>query len=120
MDARVLDWIDDKIATASDFQELDTLLDSVKTQQDLLKQQLVDARREYENGEREAEGYATLLRKKAHAFQKAQANIDIRLLVVTQSETSDEAAEKFQESMDRLGKLEVAAGYVELLGEVTG
>ncbi|OQO08184.1 hypothetical protein B0A48_06978 [Cryoendolithus antarcticus] len=118
MDARVLDWIDDKIATASDFQDLDTLLDSVKTQQDLLKQQLADARREYENGERGAEEHATLLRKKAHAFQKEQANIDIRLLVVTQSETSDEAAEKFQESTNRLGKLEVAAGYVELLGEV--
>jgi len=39
-------------------------------------------------------------------------------LVVTQSETSDDAAQKFEASMARLRKLEVAAGYVELLTEV--
>jgi hypothetical protein len=40
------------------------------------------------------------------------------LLVATQSETSDEAAQTFEASMGRLRKLEVAAGYVELLKEV--
>jgi hypothetical protein len=40
------------------------------------------------------------------------------LLVATQSETSDEAAQTFEASMGRLKKLEVAAGYVELLKEV--
>jgi len=40
MDARVLDWIDDKVAALSDFQELDSLLDNVKAQQELLKQQV--------------------------------------------------------------------------------
>jgi hypothetical protein len=41
MDARALDWIDDKVAAPSDFQELDTLLENVKKQQDLLKQQVL-------------------------------------------------------------------------------
>ena len=37
-----------------------------------------------------------------------------------QSETSDEAVEKFEASMERLRKLDVAAGYVELLKDVDG
>ena len=37
---------------------------------------------------------------------------------MTQSETSDEAVETFEASMERLRKLDVAAGYVELLKEV--
>jgi hypothetical protein len=40
------------------------------------------------------------------------------LLVATQSETSDEAAQTFEASMGKLKKLEVATGYVELLREV--
>lgn len=37
---------------------------------------------------------------------------------MTQSETSDDAVQKFDESMERLRKLEVATEYVELLKEV--
>lgn len=51
-------------------------------------------------------------------FQKEQQDIDRRLLIVTQAETSDDAVQKFEASMDRLRKLDVAAGYVELLQEV--
>lgn len=58
------------------------------------------------------------MQHKALAFQQEQEDIDRRLLVVTQSETSDEAVQKFEESMGRLRQLDVAAGYVELLKEV--
>lgn len=44
--------------------------------------------------------------------------MDRRLLVVTQSETSDDAVRKFESSMEKLRKLDVAAGYVELLQSV--
>lgn len=37
---------------------------------------------------------------------------------MTQSETSDDAVQKFEASMDKLRKLDVAAGYVELLKDV--
>ena len=52
------------------------------------------------------------------SFQKEQQDIDARLLSVTQSETSDDAVQKFDASMDKLRKLDVAAGYLELLQEV--
>lgn len=40
VDARVLDYLDDKLQSLADFDTLDSLLDSVKVQQDLLKQQV--------------------------------------------------------------------------------
>lgn len=118
MDVRVLDYIDDRLATSSDFDALDSLIENVKEQQDLLKRQLDDARREHEESQTESNSHDTAIRKKAHDFQQEQASIDRRLLVATESETSDEAAQTFEASMGRLKKLEVAAGYVELLKEV--
>lgn len=40
MEARVQDYLDDKLQSAADLESLDTLLESVKAQQDLLKQQV--------------------------------------------------------------------------------
>jgi N-acetylglutamate synthase-like GNAT family acetyltransferase len=42
MDVRVLDYIDDRLATSSDFDALDSLIENVKEQQDLLKKQVIE------------------------------------------------------------------------------
>ena len=39
-------------------------------------------------------------------------------MIVTQSETSDDAIQKFDSSMETLRKLDVAQAYMELLTEV--
>jgi hypothetical protein len=39
-DVRVVDFLDDKLQSFADLDSLDSLLDSVKAQQDLLKQQV--------------------------------------------------------------------------------
>ena len=44
MDARLLDYIDDRLATSSDFEALDSLIENVKEQQDLLKRQVTNFR----------------------------------------------------------------------------
>lgn len=44
--------------------------------------------------------------------------MDRRLLIVTRSETSDDAVRKFDSSMESLKKLDVAQGYMTLLSEV--
>ena len=80
--------------------------------------QLEDARQEYVESCTDSDNHDAAIRKKAQDFQQEQASIDRRLLVATQSEASDEAAQTFEASMGRLKKLEVAAGYVELLKEV--
>ncbi|TKA69947.1 hypothetical protein B0A55_11164 [Friedmanniomyces simplex] len=118
MDVRVQDYLDDKLQSTADLESLDTLLEAVRNSQQLLKQQLEDAKREHDNTARETEQHAQSVQTKARAFQKEQHDIDRRLLIVTQSETSDEAVQKFEASMERLRRLDVAAGYVELLKEV--
>jgi hypothetical protein len=44
-DIRLVDFLDDKLQAFADFDTLDSLLDSVKAQQDLLKQQVCNRRR---------------------------------------------------------------------------
>ena len=40
MEARIQDFLDDKLQSAADLESIDALLDSVRAQQDLLKQQV--------------------------------------------------------------------------------
>ncbi|KAK3074537.1 hypothetical protein LTR53_002957 [Teratosphaeriaceae sp. CCFEE 6253] len=117
MDVRVQDYLDDKLQSTADLESLDTLLETVRNQQHLLKKQLDEAKEEHKRTLDEADLHARSVRTKAQAFQKEQHDIDRRLLLVTQSETSDEAVQSFEASMERLRKLDVAAGYVELLRE---
>ncbi|KXT13983.1 hypothetical protein AC579_8842 [Pseudocercospora musae] len=118
MDSRVHDYLDDKLQSAADLESLDSLLANVQEQQTLLKKQLDDARRDHDEAQSEAQQHADLIQRKARHFHAEQEHIDRRQLMLTQSETSDDAVQKFDESMARLRKLEVAAEYVELLKEV--
>lgn len=118
MEARVQDFVDDKLQSATDLESLDELLFNVKQQQDLLKQQLDDARREHQHAHQAAQEHTQLIESQAHDFQGKQEDIDRRLLIVTQSDTSDDAVQKFETSMERLRKLDVATGYIELLKDV--
>lgn len=58
------------------------------------------------------------LLKKANDFTSLQSDVDRRLLILTRSETSDDAVRKFDSSMQLLQRLEVATGYFQLLAEV--
>ncbi|KAG2169047.1 hypothetical protein VTO58DRAFT_111570 [Aureobasidium pullulans] len=117
-DVRLVDFLDDKLQSFADLDTLDSLLDSVKAQQDLLKQQLHDARNDHNVAQQASDKHATSIKEKASAFQRDQDDLDRRLQVVTQSETSDEALQKFETSMERLRKLDLASGYTEMLQEV--
>ncbi|KXL42943.1 hypothetical protein M433DRAFT_149929 [Acidomyces richmondensis BFW] len=118
MDIRVNDYLDDRLQSLADLESLDTLIESVKTQQHLLKQQLNQARQDHAAAEQDVEQHRHSVREKAQIFQKEQSDIDHKLLFTSQSETSDEAVKKFETSMERLQRLDVAVRYVELLKEV--
>lgn len=45
MDSRVLDYLDDKLQSTADLETLDSLLEKVSNQQDLLKKQVCLSRR---------------------------------------------------------------------------
>ncbi|KAI7238700.1 hypothetical protein KC330_g2367 [Hortaea werneckii] len=118
MDVRVQDYLDDKLQSSADLESLDSLLESVNNQHELLKRQLEEARREQDDAQRKADEHVQSIRQRAQEFEEQQEDIDKRLLVVTHSETSDDAVKKFEASMARLQKLDMTAGYVELLREV--
>ncbi|KAK4946854.1 hypothetical protein LTR28_007744, partial [Elasticomyces elasticus] len=120
-DTRVEDYLDDKLQSLGDLDTLDALLENVKSQQKLLKQQvqmLEDARRDSQDARDQAMRQTLRVQGTARQFQEEQGDIDRRLMIVTQSETSDEAVQLFRASMDVLWKIDVARGYAETLKEV--
>ncbi|KAI9760861.1 MAG: hypothetical protein M1835_000086 [Candelina submexicana] len=117
-DVRVEDYLNDKLQTVADLENLDSLLLNVQNQQDLLKKQLVEAEATLTKANDLSKNHNTDVLRQAEAFTKQQADIDRRLLIVTRSETSDDAVERFEGSMEKLRRLEIAEGYVELLRDV--
>ena len=117
-DGRVHDFLDDKLQTAGDLDSLDALLANITTQHGLLKQQLDDAQRNLHDAKHTQHEHHQQLQQKAAAFRREQQDIDRRLMVITASETSDEAVPRFEAVLGTLQRLDVASGYIELLGEV--
>jgi predicted transcriptional regulator len=78
---------------------------------------LAEAHEALSNATKASNDHAEATRKRAEAFSAEQADIDQRLKTITQSETSDEAVRRLEKSMERLQRLELSKGYVELLKE---
>lgn len=115
---RVADYLDDRLQTLGDLDSLHDLLATITTQHGLLKKQLHDAQRDLHNAKDAAHAHHDSLTQHADAFRHEQADIDRRLMVITASETSDEAVPRFAEVLDTLHRLDVATNYVDLLAEV--
>lgn len=80
--------------------------------------QLEEARSTHEHAQKTAQDHHDAIQVKAHAFQQEQEDIDGRLLLATQSDSSEDAVQRFEKIMERLRKLDLATGYVALLQEV--
>ncbi|KAJ9647125.1 hypothetical protein H2199_002111 [Coniosporium tulheliwenetii] len=117
-DVRVGDYLDDKLQTLADLEFVDSLLADVRDRHELLQKQLEDARQDLQTAKNLYSEYASSSQRSARDFAKKQQDIDRRLRIITQSDTSDDAVGKFESSMDKLRRLDVASGYMELLQEV--
>lgn len=84
---------------------------------DILVEQLAEAHEALSNATKASNDHAEATRARAEAFAAEQADIDQRLKAITQSESSDEAVRRLEKSMERLQRLEISKGYVELLKE---
>lgn len=114
-DGRLRDYLDDKLQTLADLESLDNLLLNVRNQHSLLKQQLDDARKDLQEAKKASVQHATNLKATVKQFEKDQIGIDKRLLVVTQSESGDDAVKIFDATMTKLSRFEIAKSYVQLL-----
>lgn len=137
--ARVEDYLNDKLQSQSDLESLDSLLQTLRDQHELQRKQvcdrssrekhkhcvkktnisqLVEAQEALEEATKASNDHRDAVRNKAQEFNQEQADIDRRLKIITQSETSDEAVRVFESSMEKLRRLDVAKGYLSLLQEV--
>ncbi|KAJ5155616.1 hypothetical protein N7492_008419 [Penicillium capsulatum] len=138
---RVEDYLNDKIQISADLESLDSLLSNLRAQQELQRKQvpiplhipylipllvhvayivgyqLAEAQEARSIATKTSNEHAEATRKRAEAFSAEQADIDRRLKIITQSETSDEAVRRLETSMEKLQRLELSNGYVELLKE---
>jgi hypothetical protein len=117
-DIRVEDYLDDKLQSTTDFEHLDTLLNSVEYQHSQLQSQLDDATRELDEARRSAEDRQAALAAKIHEFQTLQKSIDVRLQIIAESDAPDEAIRRLERPMKQLHKVDLAYRYLQLLQDV--
>ena len=116
--SRVEDYLNDKFQNASDLENLEELLQNIHEKQALLQRQHAEAIRVLQEAKSASNTQCTTVAQRIKRFQKQQLDIDRRLKILTQSETSDDAVTKFDGVMSKLRRLEIAQNYVDLLHEV--
>ncbi|EEP82617.1 conserved hypothetical protein [Uncinocarpus reesii 1704] len=117
---RIADHINENIQTAADLQDLDALINDIYEKQKLRQQQLREAEATLNDATKVSAQHAEAVRERGEAFKQKQEDIDKRLIEVTGSKSSDEATRKFEGGMEKLWRLEMAKGYLELLDKIHG
>jgi hypothetical protein len=77
--------------------------------------QLEDAENDQHEAKAASEQHVVAVQGKADQFHHQQQDIDRRLRIITQSDTSDDAVRRFETSMAKLRTLDIADGYVRQL-----
>ncbi|KAL4924303.1 RINT-1 family protein [Aspergillus undulatus] len=112
---RVEDYLNDKIQTSADFESLESLLTTLRAQHELQRGQLAEAQEALASATQASNDHVEITRKRAEAFNEQQADIDRRLKTLTGSDASNEAAKRFEASIEKLRRLELSRGYITLL-----
>ncbi|KAK4941068.1 hypothetical protein LTR10_018989 [Elasticomyces elasticus] len=115
---RVEDYVNDKIQTAADLDQLDSLIQRVQEQQDLLRNQLEDARRSYQEAHARVEDRSRELRERAHRFLTEEAEVQERQRLLAQSNASDDPVSKVEARMGKVRNLEIAQGHLEVIQQI--
>ncbi|KAI0433177.1 RINT-1 family protein [Xylaria sp. FL1042] len=117
-DIRLEDYLDDKLQSTADLENLDSLIASVEVQRSQLQTQLDDAVRELEDARRSARDRQGGLAQSIAEFRALQESIDARLKMVANSTAPDEAIQRLEGPMRQLHRVELAYQYVSLLQDV--
>ncbi|RDL31891.1 RINT-1 family protein-like protein [Venustampulla echinocandica] len=118
LDIRLDDYLNDKIQTAADFGGLANLLANVDIQKKQLENQLLDARSKLDEAKKASANHTSLMLAQTKEFERQQDSVQNRLMIVTQSDTPEEATQRLKGPMEKLRRVELARSYVELLKDV--
>lgn len=58
--------------------------------------------------------------KQTQDFDKQQASVQDRLMIVTSSDTPEEATQRLRAPLEKLRKLQLAERYIDMLGYIEG
>src|SRR3569833_551553 len=117
-DPRVEDYLDDKLQSTTDFDNLEALLASIEVQRSQLQAQLGDATKELEEARRTAESRQESVKSQIEDFYKLQKSIDDRDQIVAASDAPDEAIRRLEPPMKKRHRIELAQKYLVLLQDV--
>ncbi|KAF5595889.1 Rad50-interacting 1 protein [Fusarium pseudoanthophilum] len=115
LDIRVEDFLDDKLQSTSDLEDLDTLIANVELQRNQLQSQLDTAVKELEETRRTADDRQGSLAARIEEFQKLQESIDLRAQIYAASDAPDQAIERLKAPMNKIKAVERAQSYLILL-----
>ncbi|KAL2117439.1 hypothetical protein VTJ04DRAFT_7099 [Mycothermus thermophilus] len=117
-DVRVQDYLDDKLQSTADLEQLDTLLSSVEFQRSQLQSQLDDVSRELEVARRSSADRAADLAARIDEFHALQRSINERLELVSQNNAPDDVIRRLEPKMAQLRRVDLAHRYLLLLRDV--
>ncbi|ATZ47313.1 hypothetical protein BCIN_02g06050 [Botrytis cinerea B05.10] len=115
---RVEDWLNDKVQTTADMTDLSSLLENVEAKQRQLEEQLKDAKTKLAEAKISAANHTSSMTQKNQAFEQQQEDLRARMMILTSSDTPEEAVQRLKGPMEKLQQVEVAQAYVELLKDV--
>lgn len=118
LDIRVEDFLDDKLQSTADLEDLDSLLANVELQRNQLQSQLDNAVKELEEARRTADDRQGSLAARINEFEKLQESIIARQQVDAASDGPDQAIARLREPMKKLEAVELAQKYLTLLQDV--
>jgi RAD50-interacting protein 1 len=137
-DIRVEDYLNDKIQTTTDLDSLESLIANVEAQKQQLEYQvsdkptvppfiatnnpvqLTDARQKLSEAKDVYTNRTSVMLQQAREFERQQASVQERLMIVTSSDTPEEATRRLKEPLEKLRKLELAERYVDMLENIEG
>lgn len=118
LDARVEDYLDDKLQTTTDLGTLDELLANVEIQRNQLQTQLDNAVKQLQEARRTADDRQGSLNARIQDFRELQDSIDARVKIAAASDAPSEAIARLQKPMKQLQTVELAQKYLILLQDV--
>ncbi|KAL7898108.1 TIP-1 family domain-containing protein [Trichoderma sp. SZMC 28014] len=115
LDSRVEDYLEDKLQSTADLDNLDELLTNVELQRNQLQSQLDDAAKELEEARRISDERQAALHARIAEFNELQESIDRRVQIAAASDAPSEAIARLQKPMKQLQNIELAQKYFLLL-----
>ncbi|TVY16092.1 RAD50-interacting protein 1 [Lachnellula arida] len=117
-DVRLEDYLNDKIQTSTDFGNLKSLIANIDLQKKQLEKQLQDAKSKLQEAKQSSANHSSSMLEQTQEFERQQASVQKRLMIVTNAHTPEEATKRLRGPMEKLRKVELANSYVEMLQEV--